>query len=588
MKSLRTQLTDIFSHAFIAAGMEGRYGTVGISQRPEISDFQCNGALPAAKAFKKKPREIAEAVIAALGSNALITKTSIDGPGFINITVSDAAITSASGELNGIDQNANTLTADKRMTVIDFGGPNVAKPMHVGHLRTSIIGDALQRLMHRLGVPLVSINHLGDWGLQMGMVIKALSEDKPDLPYFDPKHTGAYPDTSPVTAAELDTIYPASAQRCKADDAEMKKAQDITADLHRGNPGYRALWRQLVDVSRAELTREFDALDVHFDHWRGESYYHDKIPAIVEQMKSSHHAVMSEGALVIPFTEEETGGRELPPFMLVKSDGAFLYSTTDFTAVDSRVKEFNAERLIYVVDKRQSLHFVQLFLAVKKTGIAPGAELLHIPFGTVNGTDGKPFKTRAGGVMKLGDLISQAIDKAREKMKEAGMAAGYPEDEQKTIAHAVGIAALKFADLVNHRETDYIFDLDAFMRFEGKTGPYLLYTAVRIKSILRKAAERGFSEAALSVFSPGERELMLRLTRYPDVLVSAYETLLPSYLCEYIHETAQAFNMFYANCNIINETDAAKRGSWLSLCRVTLTVLESALSVLGISTPERM
>lgn len=589
MTSIRQKLSDIFSAAFSAEGIDASFGEVAVSNRPDLSHFQCNGALPAAKALKKKPRDIAEAIRVRVGDGGgIIAGMSVDGPGFINITVSDAALAESTVLMKKIGELSSSILSDTRTTVIDFGSPNVAKPMHVGHLRSAIIGDALQRLCTYLGVSKVSINHLGDWGTQMGMLICALREKDPSLPYFDEKNKGPFPATPPVTIDDLETMYPVQSKKCKDDEAEMKKALEAISLLQKGHAGYIALWKHFIAVSTEQLKKEFAALGVHFDHWRGESYYHGKIPAVVEDLSARGIAAKSEGALVVHFDVSETGGREIAPLLLVKSDGAFLYGTTDLTALKDRISEFSPGRILYVVDKRQSLHFNQVFLAAKKSGYAKDTELLHVPFGTVNGKDGKPFKTREGGVMKLSDLISMVVAKARERMTEAGVADGYPEAERESVANLVGIAALKYADLINHRETDYIFDLDAFTRFEGKTGPYLLYTSVRIKSILRKAAERGFTPGALTVTGVPERALMAALARYPDVVVSAYGSLLPSHLCEYLFELAQAFNQFYISCSIINETDAAKRGAWLSLCESTLAVLVSALSVLGIDVPERM
>ena len=589
MISVRKKLTGIFSAAFTAEGIDASFGEVAVSNRPDLSHFQCNGALPAAKTLKKKPRDIADAVLSRVtDGGGMIAKATVDGPGFINITVSDALLLEGALELRRIDELASSLIDDKRMTLIDFGSPNVAKPMHVGHLRSAIIGDAVQRLCVYLGVPKVSINHLGDWGTQMGMLICALREKDPSLPYFDEKHAGEFPKTSPVTIDDLETMYPVQSKKCKEDETEMKKALEAISLLQKGHAGYTALWKHFVDISRAQLENEFIALGIRFDFWRGESYYHGKIPSVIDDLTSRGIASKSEGALVVHFSEEETGGKEIAPLLLVKSDGAYLYGTTDLTAVRDRVAEFSPARLLYVVDKRQSLHFTQVFLAATRAAYAKDAELMHVPFGTVNGKDGKPFKTREGGVMKLSDLISMVVGKARERMAEAGVADGYPEAEREHVAKCVGLAALKYADLVNHRETDYIFDLDAFTRFEGKTGPYLLYTSVRIKSILRKAAERGFTPGTLAVTGDPERALMAMLSRYPDVVISAYEALLPNHLCEYLFELAQAFNQFYISCSIINENDAAKRGSWLTLSEVTLTVLVSALSVLGIYVPERM
>lgn len=588
MSSLSQELSRLFARAFEARGLDPRYGDVVVSQRPELGQFQCNGALPAAKAAKVPPREVAQAVVDALPERDRFRDVSLAGPGFINVTLTDEALADfarrqAGGERLGCDPRL-----DPETVLIDFGGPNVAKAMHVGHLRSSVIGDCLQRLFRFVGDRVVSDVHLGDWGTQMGMLLVEMRRRRPDLPYFDAAFAGPYPAEAPVTIADLEEMYPAASARAKADEAEAEAARQATRELQDGRPGYRALWQHFVDVSLAELRKDFGALGVDFDLWLGESHAHPRIAAMIERLKVSGAAVESEGAWVIPLPEAP-GEKELPPLLLVKSDGAVLYGTTDLATLEERVGERGARRVLYVVDQRQSLHFQQVFRAARLTGLAGGAALEHIAFGTVNGPDGKPFKTRAGGVMKLQDLTALAVEQVARRMEEAGVAQGYPEEERQRIAHQVGVAAIKFADLSNHRLSNYVFDLDKFTRFEGKTGPYLQYAAVRIQSILRKAEERGFAPGELlpPEVAP-ERDLLLRMAQLPDAVAVACAERAPNFLCEHLYELTQAWSRFYQQCHILSEPDEARRASWLALAGQCLRQIRLVLGLLGIEVPERM
>lgn len=588
MGSLTQELTKIFARAFERCGLDPKFGDVVVSQRPELGQFQCNGALPAARVAKKNPRDVAEAVVDALEERDRFQDVSLAGPGFVNLTLTDEALArflrdAASGERLGCDP-----VAAPEIVLIDFGGPNVAKAMHVGHLRSSIIGDCLQRLFRLVGHRAVSDVHLGDWGTQMGMLLCEMRRREPHLPYFDPDLTGPYPAESPVTIADLEQMYPAASARCKEDPAEAEAARQATVELQDGRPGYRALWQHFVNVSLAELRRDFGSLGVGFDLWLGESHAHPRIAPLMERLKADGFAVPSEGAWIIPLPTEG-GEKELPPLLLLKSDGAVLYGTTDLATLEERVQEVGAQRVLYVVDQRQALHFQQVFRAARRTGVSGAAVLEHVAFGTVNGPDGKPFKTRAGGVMRLQELISVAIEQVAKRMEEAGVARDYPEEERRSIAHKVGLAAIKFADLSNHRLSNYAFDLDKFTRFEGKTGPYLQYAAVRIQSILRKAEERGLAPGELRAPEvAAERELMLLMGRLPDAVGAACAERAPNFLCEHLYELSQAWSRFYQQCHILNEPDGARQSSWLALAALCLRQLRLMLDLLGIEVPERM
>lgn len=587
MKSLPAELSAIVGRAFEAEGFPAALGAVNASDRPDLAQFQCNGALAAAKQAKANPRAIADKIAARLKADPLFSKVEIAGPGFINLDVADDVLAKRAGAMAGDAQLGAPETGKGQALVIDFGGPNVAKPMHVGHLRSAIIGDCLQRLFRANGWAVTSDVHLGDWGLQMGQLISEIGRRGTAPIYFDAKFSGPYPNESPVTMDDLEEIYPAASAACKADPARLEEARLATAELQSGRPGYRALWRHFFTVSEVGLRREYGSLGISFDLWKGEAIVDPLIAPMVEDLKARGIAVASEGALVIPVAEP-TDKKEMPPLILVKSDGAVLYGTTDLATIIDRVQSQNPDLILYVVDQRQHMHFEQVFRAAKKAGLNGKAQLEHLGFGTMTGPDGKPFKTREGGVMKLYDLIAMASDEAAKRLAEQGLAADYPAEERATIARAVGIAALKFADLSNHRISDYVFDLARFTRFEGKTGPYLQYAAVRIQSILRKAEGEGYKTAAPVIRSPEERKLVLALLGLTDAMSGAEGKRAPNILCEYVFEVAQTFSRFYSEHHILSETDAELRAARLGLCELTLRVLEKVLGLLGIEVPARM
>jgi arginyl-tRNA synthetase len=584
MTSLAAALSRTVGAAFAAEGLPEDLGRVQGSDRPDLAQFQCNGALAAAKAAKANPRAIAEKIAARLQADPLFAKVEIAGPGFLNLDLTDAALDARAAALNP-DEGAGTGAG--KTVVIDFGGPNIAKPMHVGHLRSSIIGDCLQRLYRANGWHVVSDVHLGDWGLQMGQLISEIAVEQPGLPYFDVNSTGPYPPEPPVTMDELELLYPRASAACKADPARLESARRATVDLQAGRPGYRALWRHFVTVSEKGLAREFGALGVTFDLWNGESSVDALIPPMIEDLKARGLAELSEGALVVPVAKGDDK-KPLPPLILVKSEGGVLYGTTDLATIIERVREQNPDLILYVVDHRQHGHFEQVFRAAQKAGLSGKATLEHVGYGTMNGADGKPFKTRAGGVMKLHDLIGMATAEAQKRLAEQGIGAGFPAEERGEVARKVGIATIKFADLSHQRTTDYVFDLERFSTFEGKTGPYLQYAAVRIQSMLRKAREQGFTPAAPVIRSPEERRLVLQLLSLPDALAAAEDKRAPNLLCEYAFELAQNFSRFYSEHHVLSEADSALRASRLGLCALVLAVLTRVLALLGIEVPERM
>ncbi|HUO90522.1 MAG TPA: arginine--tRNA ligase [Rhizomicrobium sp.] len=588
MTALAAELSAIAGQAFAAEGLSESFGQVTRSDRPDLAQFQCNGALAAAKQAKSNPRVIAEKVAARLKANPLFAKVEIAGPGFINLDVTDDALAVRMGTMAKDSRLGAPDTGKGKSLVIDFGGPNIAKPMHVGHLRSAIIGDSLQRLFRANGWTVTSDVHLGDWGLQMGQLISEIGHRGIAPVYFDASFTGPYPDASPVTMDDLEEIYPAAAAACKADDKRLAEARQATAELQAGRAGYRALWRHFFNVSKVGLDREYGSLGVHFDLWKGEASVDPLVGPMIDGLKARNIASESEGALVVP-VERNTDKKEMPPLILVKQDGAVLYGTTDLATIVDRVKSQNPDLILYVVDQRQHLHFEQVFRAAAKAALSGKAALEHAGFGTMNGPDNKPFKTRAGGVMKLYDLIAMVTAEADKRLQEAGLAADYPAEEHADIAKKVGIATLKFADLSNYRLTDYVFDLERFSKFEGKTGPYLQYAAVRIKSILRRAEEANFAPAERAILrTPEDRALILQLLALPDAMAGAEAKRAPNILCEYVFDLAQRFSSFYAAHHILSESDAAVRAARLGLCGLTLAVLVKVLDLLGIEVPERM
>lgn len=580
MKTLQKYLNTLTEQAFEKIGLDKKYGLLKMSDRPDLADFQCNGALAASKEAKKNPREIAQAVCENLKSDAF--QTDIAGPGFINIKVSNDFLQKFLNDFDGKVTHPNT----PKETIIDFGGPNVAKPMHVGHLRSSIIGESLKRIMRYVGDTVTGDIHMGDWGTQMGMLIYALSQKFPNLPYFDEKNQGPFPKESPVTLDDLQDIYPQISAQCKDDDTVAEKCRQATYELQQGRPGYRALWQHFVAVSVADMKEQFAKLDVDFDQWFGESRYQERIAPMLDRLQKKGIAVKDKGALVV-HVAEASDKAEIPPILLRKSDGGYLYGTTDLATVEERVQDFNANRIVYVIDSRQYLHCEQVFRAARKAGY--DAQFDFVGFGTMNGPDNKPFKTRAGGVMRLSDLIDMLVQEAHSRMEEAGIKnKGIDASEIDTIALCVGLSALKFADLQHDPTQNYQFDVQKFMRFEGKTGPYLLYAAVRIKSLLRKAE---IKESDLKITTPlneFERDLGITLSKFEEYIHRSYDKLAPNVLCDYAFDLAQKFSRFYQECPVMKDCDDATKLSRLKLSALTLQQLDIIAGLLGLQIPERM
>ena len=585
--SLLSHLTELAGKAFSDSGLSTEFGDVVPSQRPELADFQCNGAMAAARLAGKPPRDIATEVADRLTREPEIDSTDVAGPGFINIRLTDEALV-VWANMSASDPNLGHSAHEPITVVVDYAGPNVAKAMHVGHLRATIIGDSLARLFTFAGHTVIRDPHFGDWGFQMGLLIVSIEDEMPDLPYFDSNATD-YPETSPVSLDDLQRIYPEASARAREDEKFTDRAREATVRLQQGDIGYRALWQHMKSVSEASQREDFAALGVNFDLWYGESDVHRRIAPMVEGLRESGVAEVSEGALVIR-VEEEGDKRDWPPLILQSSAGGFLYSTTDMATVEMRVEDLNADLMLYVVDRRQSDHFTQVFRATRKGNIAPDSVgLEHIEFGTMNGPDGKPFRTREGGVVRLGDVIKMIQDSALSRLNEAHLAEEYSVAERKAIASKVGVAALKFGDLINNRSSDYVLDLERFGSFEGKTGPYLQYAAVRIKSILRKADEKRLSPG--TIIQPKvdvERELVLELPNFPEVIDRAIDLRAPNHIAEYAHILAGRFNRFYDACHILSEPDSERQASWLGLSKWTLATLERLLDLLGIETPDRM
>jgi len=590
MASLTKDLSAAASAAFEALGLEARWGDVRRSDKPELADFQCNGAMGAAKAAGRIPREVAAEVAAALKEHPMVLSAEVAGPGFINIRVSDEALAARAEAVRNEVMAGAEGAADPQVTVVDFGGPNVAKPMHVGHLRSAVIGDTLCRLLRFLGDHVTGDTHLGDWGLQMGHLVTELYDERPDLIYFDPDYTGPYPEEPPVTIEDLARMYPAASTKAKEDAARLERSQKAVAELQAGRPGYRALLRHFIDVSVAALKVDYEFLNVHFDLWKGESDVDHLIPAVVEQFEKAGLAEHDDGAVIVRIARE-TDKKEMPPIMLVNSRGGTGYHTTDLATILDRMENLHPtpQRMLYVVDQRQALHFEQVFRAAEMVGMIDEGRMEHIGFGTVNGPDGKPFKTREGGVLRLADLNAMALDEARKKIEDAGK---LPEDmgaeEREQVAANVALAALRFSDLMNTRTTNYVFDLDKFTSFEGKTGPYLLYAAVRVKSLLRRAEADGSEAGAIAVGHDAERALVLQLDNFAAACLQSREKRMPHILCEHLYNLAQAFSSFYSALPIAAEADPATRASRLGLASAVLKQLETGLDLLGIRVPERM
>jgi arginyl-tRNA synthetase len=594
MSDLKSVLSEAVGAAFAAGGMASELGRVTVSDRPDLADFQSNGALAAAKAAGRNPREIAAEIVERLKTDPSLASIEIAGPGFINLRLTGAALAQRAEAVALDARSGAPLVADQRRVMIDYGGPNVAKPMHVGHLRSSIIGESLKRLFRFLGDQVQGDAHFGDWGFQMGLLICAVGDARglwdlvsEDTGQFAGDQDAVIAKLADLSLDDLETAYPAAAAKAKEDTAFRDRARRATARLQTGGAAYRAIWARFVQVSRTALVREFSALDVQFDLWKGESDADPLIPGMVDDLKAKGLLELDQGAQIVRIAREDDK-RELPPLLVVSSEGSAMYGTTDLATILDRRQSFDPHLIFYCVDQRQADHFEQVFRAAYLAGYAEPGSLEHVPNGTMNGADGKPFKTRAGGVLKLHDLIQMAREKARQRLHEAGLGAELPEAEFEDTAHKVAVAAIKFADLQNFRGTSYVFDLDRFTSFEGKTGPYLLYQSVRIKSLLRKAEAEGHAPGAILVNEPAERELALTLDAFEAALLEAYAKRAPNFIAEHAFRLAQSFSRFYAACPVLAAPSPDLRASRLALAGAALRQMETALTLLGIETPERM
>lgn len=597
MSDLKRTLSEAVQTAFAGLGLPAELGRVTASDRPDLADFQSNGALAAAKKVGKNPRELASAVAETLAGDPRLAAVEVAGPGFINLKLAESELSRRANEI-AADPRAGADTVDvPRRVLIDYGGPNVAKPMHVGHLRSSIIGESIKRLYRFRGDEVIGDAHFGDWGYQMGLLIGAVTDENPQIaaavealnarPDLPADWTELEPaEFETVTLADLDRLYPEAAAKGKTEPAYRDRARKLTAELQAKRPGAYLLWRRFAKVTRVALERDFHALGVDFDLWKGESDVDPLIPSMVEDLAAKGLLVDDQGAKIVRVAREGDK-RELPPLLVVSSEGSAMYGTTDLATILDRKNSFDPELVIYCVDQRQADHFEIVFRAAYLAGYALDGQLEHIGFGTMNGTDGKPFKTREGGVLKLNDLIQMTREKARERLHEAGLGENLPEAEFEEIAQKVAVAALKFADLQNFRGTSYVFDLDRFTSFEGKTGPYLLYQAVRVKSLLRKAEGEGVTAGPVVIAEPAERDLALTLDAFDAALVEAYDKKAPNAVAEHAYRLSQSFSKFYAACPIL-QAEPAVRASRLTLAQATLRQLEQALELLGIAVPERM
>jgi arginyl-tRNA synthetase len=609
MTDLRSTLGEAVATAFAAEGVEPSLARVTVSDRPDLADFQSNGALAAAKALKANPRELAVRVAERLAGDPRLASVDVAGPGFINMRLADAALAQRAGEVADDTEHFGAASvAARRKVLIDYAGPNVAKPMHVGHLRSSIIGESLKRVFRFRGDTVWGDAHFGDWGFQMGLLIVASHDEFSEVAATtdfllkggdQAEARERYQKV--ITLDVLERLYPEAAAKAKADDEYRDRARKATAQLQsEGNHAYRILWQVFVAVSRTALEREFGALGVTFDLWNGESDADPQMPEMIAHLRDTGLMVEDDGAQVVHVARPgETRKKKLadgsvieapspPPLLVISSEGSAMYGTTDLATILDRKKAIGPDLVLYVVDERQAEHFEQVFRAAYLAGYAVEGALEHLGFGTMNGPDGKPFKTRAGGVLKLHDLITMATDKARERLHEARLGDGLSEAEFEATARKVAVAALKFADLSNGRTTSYVFDLDRFMSFEGKTGPYLLYQAVRIKSLLRRAEEQGAKPGPIAIAEPAERDLALTLDAFDGAVSEAYDRRSPHVVAEHAYRLAQSFSKFYAACPVLIAPDEATRGSRLALSQATLGQLVKALELLGIDAPERM
>lgn len=589
MKKILDAISAEMKQGFAAAGYDEELGKVTLSNRPDLCEYQCNGAMAGAKKYRKAPIMIANDVAAQLAESKVFSEVTAVAPGFLNLKLSEEFLCNYLKGMAADEKFGMEEPVKKETIIVDYGGPNVAKPLHVGHLRSAVIGESIKRIARYAGHNVIGDIHLGDWGLQMGQIITELQVRQPELPYFDESYTGEYPTEAPFSISELEEIYPTASGKCKEDAEYKERAMENTFKLQNGVRGHRALWQHIINVSVSDMKKNYEKLNVEFDLWNGESTVQYLIPSMVEEMKASGLAHESDGALVVD-VKEETDTKEIPPCIILKSDGAALYSTTDLATIKERMDNYHPETMVYITDKRQSMHFDQVFRCAKKTGLTDeDTRLVHIGFGTVNGADGKPFKTRQGGVPRLENLISEINDEMFSKMRESRKELS--EEEARKTADIVGLAAIKYGDLSNQAAKDYVFDVDRFTSFEGDTGPYILYTIVRIKSILARYQEQGGNLETVSILPPASpdcKALMMEVANFAACMDNAFRELAPHKICAYIYDLANAFNRFYHETKILGEEDEQKKAGLIALLILTKDILETCIDLLGFKAPERM
>ena len=598
MKELLDILSDKFGAAFEKAGYGAEYGRCVVSNRPDLCEYQCNGAMACAKVYKKAPIAIANEVVAALPDDGAFKSVEAVAPGFINIIIGEKTLNAYLNEMAVSEKNGFEPKSIGKTAVIDYGGANVAKPLHVGHLRPAIIGESVKRILKFDGYKTIGDAHLGDWGTPIGLIFTEMQDRNPSLVFFDENYTGEYPAECPVTLKELEEIYPFASAKSKEDEEYRARARQAVFELQSGRRGYRALWERIMDISKKDLAKNYGSLNVFFELWYGESDADPYIAPMIEDMKKQGIAKISEGALVVD-VKEESDNKEMPPCMLLKSDGAVGYDSTDLATIVQRMKDFSPNKIIYVVDKRQGLHFEQVFRTVRKAGIVGNdTDLIFLGNGTMNGKDGKPFKTRDGGVLRLEALVKDVRDHVAEKMADRDLSA----EEKDEISRKVGLAALKYGDLSNAATKDYIFDIDKFTSFEGNTGPYILYTMVRIKSILEKyssvsglsiaevLAKAANGEYKLSDIdgNDSEKKLKLQISLFSTSMAQAVAEIAPHKVCSYLFDLSNCLNSFYHENKIVAEENEEKRKGFIALICLTLKLLETGIDLLGIEAPEKM
>lgn len=581
--SVENIINKKFEAIFDKLGLDKKFAAVKNSDRPDLSDFQCNGALALAKSERKNPREIAQMIAAELEQDNDIEKISVDGPGFINLTLKNEFIARNMDEVSADERFGCASVAAPQNIVIDSGGPNVAKLMHIGHLRPAVIGESIRRIEKFVGNKVISDVHFGDWGTPMGMIISEIENLHPDWPYFDDSKADGFPAEHPYNVNEVTELYKKASARCKEDEAAREKARIITAKFQDGHAGYRALWKHLRDVSVDAVKEIYGDLDVNFDLWLGESDAHETCKEIMKMAKDKGILEKDEGAEIIRLEESN---KPKPPVILEKSDGGFTYAATDIATIKMRCDDLKADEIIYVTDLRQSLHFEQVFEASKMLGICPDTKLVHIGFGTVNGKDGKPFKTRDGGVMNLADLIAISKDTVRKSVPES--APGYSKEDIAKLVDDITIGAVKFQDMKNNIASGYVFDLEDFAKFDGKTGPYIQYAIARINSIIRKAQDSSIKESNIVISNTEERNLALKIAQLNAIIMRAHNDKEPSIIADYAYTLAQSFSSFYNASSIVNAETPALAGSRLKLARLVRDILKLQLYLLGIASPEAM